>query len=161
MRAIANFGLDEQTRVAQEVGLNAKMSELAAATGLAMLDRYPETLARRRTTAAALVEALHPRALTYQGGSRGSTWQILQGLAPTTAHRDAALRAARARGVQARSYFDPPLHRHPAFADCPRAGVLGVTEAISSRSLSLPMANTMTDDEVQRIAGVVREAIPC
>ena len=161
MRAMANFGLDEQTRVAHEVGLNAKMSEFAAATGLAMLDRYPETLARRRATAAALVGSLDPSALTYQGGSGGSTWQILQGLAPSTAHRDAVLRAARGRGVQARSYFDPPLHRHPAFADCPRAGLLSVTDAISSRSLSLPMANTMTDDEMQRIASVVREAIPC
>ena len=161
MRAIANFGLDAQTRVAQSVGINAKMSELAAATGLAMLDRYPETLARRRAGAAAVIEALDPRALTRQRGSEGSTWQILQGLAPSTGHRDAALLVAARRGVQARSYFDPPLHRHPAFADCPRAGRLSVTDSISGRSLSLPMANALSGEEMERIAAVVREAIPC
>lgn len=161
MRSIANFGLDEVTRIAQEVGINAKMSELAAATGLAMLDRYPGALARRRATAATLVEVLDPRALTRQRGAEGSTWQILQGLTPTPAHRESALRAARRRSVQARSYFDPPLHRHPAFAACPRSGDLRVTDAIAARSLSLPMANEMSDEEIARVAGVIEEAIPC
>src|SRR5690606_20221822 len=121
------------TRIAGEVGINGKMSELAAATGLAMLDRYPATLAARRATAGALREAIHPRALGYQRGSEGSTWQILQGLAPTAGHRAGALAAGARLGVQVRSYFDPPLHRHPAFAGMPRQGALRVTDAIASR----------------------------
>ncbi|WP_217915151.1 DegT/DnrJ/EryC1/StrS family aminotransferase [Miltoncostaea marina] len=161
MRALCNFGMEPGTRVAAEVGINGKMSELAAATALAMLDRYPAALAERRATAAALRGAIHPRALVFQRGAEGSTWQILQGLAPTPAHREAALRAAARLGVQARSYFDPPLHRHPAFAGAPRADGLRVTEAIASRSLSLPMANRLDGGEVALVARVVEEAIPC
>lgn len=161
MRAISNFGMDPGTRVAHEVGINGKMSELAAAAGLAMLDRYPETLAGRRETASRLQGAIHPRALTYQRGSEGSTWQILQGLSPGAGHRAAALRVAGRLGVQARSYFDPPLHRQPAFADLPRADALRATESIAARALSLPMANALADDEIALVARVVEEAIPC
>lgn len=85
----------------------------------------------------------------------------MQGLVPDGERREAAMRAAARAGVQARGYFDPPLHRHPAFAGMPCDGPLRVTDAIAARSLSLPMANELTDREIELIAAVVREAVPC
>jgi dTDP-4-amino-4,6-dideoxygalactose transaminase len=159
IRRLANFGLAPETRVAHGVGLNAKMPELAAATGLAMLDRYPGALAERRATAAILREALDGLPLAFQRGAEGSTFQILQVVLPDAARRDAALRAAGELGVQARHYFDPPLHRHPAFAAAPREGDLRVTDAIAARSLSLPMANRLAPEAIDRIVAAARRAL--
>jgi len=150
-----NFGLDPVDRVSTTAGLNAKMSELQAATALAMLDRFDDALARRRATARMLQARFAEHPLTYQGGSAGSTWQVLQLLVPDAAARRRALAAAAALGVEVRTCFDPPLHRHPAFAGCPRAGTLEVTERLAARSLSLPLANTLGERQATRLAELV------
>ena len=156
---LANFGLEPGTRVSLETGVNAKMSELAAATGLAMADRYDRVLAARRRVGAAARERLAGLPVGLQQGSERSTMQIHQVTLPDRRRRDAALDVARELRVEARAYFDPPLHRHPAFASCPRSGGLDVTDDLASRSLSLPMANAMEDWELDRVAEVVRRAV--
>ncbi len=152
---LANFGLDPVRRVSMVPGLNAKMAELQAATALAMLDRYDATLERRRATARALQQRLAHHPLTYQAESDGSTWQGFQVLVPDLDTRERALALSRSVAVEARSYFDPPLHRHPAFAAAPRHGSLAVTERIAQRTLSLPMANTLGERQIERIAGLL------
>jgi dTDP-4-amino-4,6-dideoxygalactose transaminase len=57
-----------------------------------------------------------------------------------------------------RTLHDPPLHRQPAFATCARADGLAATDALAARSLSLPLANTMPDEHLDRIAAVVSAA---
>jgi dTDP-4-amino-4,6-dideoxygalactose transaminase len=155
---LVNFGLDPHRRTSEEAGLNAKLSELQAATALAALDALPHVLAARRRFAAALQAATAGCGLVFQRGAAGSTWQYFQALAPDEATRRSALEAARELGVEARTLHDPPLHRHPAFADAPRHGALPVTEALARRSLSLPLANALSDEELARIAAVVRRA---
>jgi dTDP-4-amino-4,6-dideoxygalactose transaminase len=97
--------------------------------------------------------------LTYQAGAGASTWQYLQCLAPDDAGREAVLAAGAELGVEVRTLHDPPLHRHPAYADAPRFGSLAVTEALAARSLSLPMANDLTETEIERIAAVPLRAL--
>ena len=75
---LINFGIDPETRTSATVGLNAKMSELHAATGLAMLDRFTDVLDRRRATARQLQALFSSQPLTYQAGSDSSTWQVFQ-----------------------------------------------------------------------------------
>ncbi len=152
---LINFGMEAGGRSSDVAGINAKMSELHAATALAMLDRYPASLARRRATAARLRAALERRGrVAFQAGAEGGTWQVCQALAASGAEREAILAAATAAGVQARAYFDPPVHRQPAFARwAPREG-LAVTDDVAARSLSLPMANELTDEQIERIAAV-------
>ena len=57
--------------------------------------------------------------------------------------RDAARAAAAAAAVEVRAPFDPPLHRHPAFAGAPRHGDLAASDALGRRTLALPMANDL------------------
>ncbi|HEX4009190.1 MAG TPA: aminotransferase class I/II-fold pyridoxal phosphate-dependent enzyme [Solirubrobacteraceae bacterium] len=155
VRQMINFGLDPVLRTSVTAGLNAKMSELHCAMGLAMLDRYDEALGRRRATAAHLraLVAAHP--VSYQGGSAGSTWQGFQLTLPTAEHRRRAESLAAAGNIEARTYFDPPLHRHPAHAAAPVAGTLAVTDDVGARSLSLPMANTLGPRQTARIAALL------
>jgi dTDP-4-amino-4,6-dideoxygalactose transaminase len=152
---LINFGINPDTRSSEVAGLNAKMSELIAAAGLAMLDRFDVALARRRATAAEIQArfACHP--LTYQAGSAGSTWQVFQLLVPDARARRRALALAEELAVEARTCFDPPLHHHPAFADAPVAGSLDVTEALAARALSLPMANALGPRQIARLGDLV------
>lgn len=153
---LVNFGFDPATRLVGEAGLNAKLSELHAASALAMLDRLDEMLERRRARVARARELLRSLPLAWQQESTGSTWQILQLVVPTGRIRAAALAAAGELGVEARACFDPPLHRHDAWSDAATlGGDLRVTEQLAARSLSLPMANDLTEPELRRIAAVV------
>lgn len=158
LRSLINFGFDE-TRTSVVAGLNGKMSELHAAMALAMLDRYDDALRSRRAQVAAISSAMSDLPLRHQLGAEGSTWQVLQVLAPDADARARALQAAEHSGVEARACFDPPLHEHPAFAAYPTAGDLPNTRWLAERSLSLPMADSMTSDEHRRIDEAVRAGI--
>jgi dTDP-4-amino-4,6-dideoxygalactose transaminase len=158
IRQLINFGFDA-TRTAAVAGLNAKMSELHAAMGLAMLDGYDDALARRRARVGGLHERLTDLPVRYQRGWQGSTWQVFQVLAPTPLARNRVLEVAADAGVEARACFEPPLHRHAAFVDCPIGGDLRVSEHVAARALSLPMHNALTPDELDHLAWVVRHGI--
>jgi dTDP-4-amino-4,6-dideoxygalactose transaminase len=155
---MVNFGLEPGTRISTDIGMNAKMSELHAAAGLAMLDRIDAVVARRQANAARLRDAIGPDLhLLHQAGAERSTWQIFHVLCPTPAMRDRVVTLAPEHGIEVRTMHDPALHTHPAFADAPR-GPLPVTEAAAARALALPMANTLGDDAIARIADLVHAA---
>jgi len=150
-----NFGLEPGTRISTDIGMNAKLSELHSATALAMLDRIDDVVATRQRNAARLREAIGPDAnLLYQAGAAHSTWQIFHVLCPTPEMRDRCVDLARAHGIEVRTMHDPALHTHPAFEGARRLG-LPVTEAAAARALALPMANTLSGDAIERIAGLV------
>jgi dTDP-4-amino-4,6-dideoxygalactose transaminase len=153
-----NFGLTPGSRTSVDVGFNAKMSELHAATGLAMLDRLDGVIASRRASADRVRGLLEGTGVIFQAGSEGSTWQVITLLMPTPGARARALELASGHGIEVRTMHDPPLHRHPAFAGRER-GSLEVTDVLAERALCLPMANTMSEDELQRIVAFVRSAI--
>lgn len=155
---IVNFGIESSSRTSTVAGFNGKLSELHAATGLAVLDTFDEILTDRRRLAGRIREAAEGAGLSYQRGAIGSPWQYFQALAPDLPARERVLAAAAAGHVDARTLHDPPLHRHPAFASAERASSLEITDALAGRSISLPLANHLTDDEVDRIAAVARAA---
>ena len=155
---LLNFGLEPGTRVSTEVGFNGKLSELHAATGLAMLDMFDEVLRTRRLHASTARSLLHGSGAVAQRGADRSTWQFLQLLLPDAATRAAVVAAAPAAGIEVRTLHDPPLHRHPAFAHRASAGSLPVTDDIAARSISLPMANGLTRTDGERIAALVLDA---
>ena len=156
---IINFGLEPGSRVSAMPGLNGKMSELHAATALAMLDRFPAVLEARRELAEQLARRLGGTGVRCQRGAHRSPWQFFQVTLPEGADRGAALAAADRLGVAVRTLHDPPLHRQPAFVGCARAGALATTESLAANSLSLPLANTMPDEHLDRIAAVVTAAL--
>jgi dTDP-4-amino-4,6-dideoxygalactose transaminase len=135
------------------------MSELTAAAGLAMLDRYEDVLGRRRSTAVELRDVFSGHPLTYQRGSTGSTWPSFPVLLPDAALRRRALELAARLKIEVG--FDSPLHRHPAFAEAARAGRLEVTELIGARILALPMANSLGPRQVVRLAELASAMFDC
>jgi dTDP-4-amino-4,6-dideoxygalactose transaminase len=156
IRQLTSFGLDEDRSLPAAPGLNARMSEPHAAIGLAALDRYDEVLSARRQRAATLTERLGQQ-LEFQPGSAASTWQFVPALAPTRQSRNAILAHARDKKIEMRAYHQP-LHLFPTLSHYPTAGSLEVTEYLASRVLSLPMANDISNDELDEICACVMEA---
>ena len=155
---LVNFGLDRSTRTSTDIGFNAKMSELHAATGLAMLDSFDAVLERRQSTARRLQDVLSDQPLTLQRGSQRCTWQIFHALCPSPAVRERCVERSARHGVEVRTMHDPPLHRHPAFAGRRRVA-LAVTDDLAARAIGLPMANHLAEDAIRRIGAFVADAV--
>jgi dTDP-4-amino-4,6-dideoxygalactose transaminase len=136
-----NFGIGNNPGEAETVGINAKMSELHAATALAALQRYPDVLRRRRGAAEELRAAGEKAGMTSQRGCRGSTWQFVPLMAPSASAREGLLRDAADVGIQVRKYFSPPLHSQRAWSEREVAGPLDVTDDIAARTLSVPLTS--------------------
>lgn len=158
VRELANFGFRAGV-IGDPPGLNAKLAEWPAATGLVALEDLPNVLATRRGAAAELRSSLESLGFTFQHGCVGSTWQFVPVLAPSNEMRTAVRDRAAADGIEFRAYYDVPLHRMPAFASAQRIGELPVTCELAARTLSLPMANDQSDADRARIMDVVRQAV--
>ena len=159
MSLLINFGLDDRRSPLRRHGLNAKLSEVHAAIGLAVLDGYDHVLGRRRALASQISRPLERVGFSFQPASERSTWQFIPTLAPSGETRDAVLAQSASTGVELRTYFAPPLHKSEPFASSKRLNRLPVTEDFTRRILSLPLANDLTDDEVDRIVQCVLRAL--
>jgi dTDP-4-amino-4,6-dideoxygalactose transaminase len=152
--ALANFGMRRDREISSAFGLNAKMSELHAATGLAVLDGFDDVLVARRRLAERMRRTLQPAGYRFQAGAAGSTWQFVPVLAPTSAVRDAVLAQAPGRGIEIRCYH-APLHTLAAFDAYASGNTLPITQQLASLTLSLPLANDLSDDEMERICDLL------
>jgi dTDP-4-amino-4,6-dideoxygalactose transaminase len=153
-----NFGLGADRCVELPLSLNGKMSELHAATGLAVLEEFDAALDARRAAAERL-RAAADQSLSWQGECERSTWQFLPAAHPDPASRAVAERRCRDL-VETRAYY-LPLHRMHAFRTASVAsGGLVQTEALASRVLCLPMASDLTAAEQATLARLVASDSP-
>lgn len=150
-----NFGFRPDRSVGLGHGLNAKMSELHAATALAMLDRLDAVLARRREAAAA-IRAAASSDCAWQAGCERSTWQFVPVALPD-AERRRRLEEACAGRVEARVYYEPLGSLQPGRWPTV-GGEIGETEDLHGRLLCLPMANDLSDAEQAEIGALLGAA---
>lgn len=155
VRRMANFGFDAGV-VREGGGTNAKLSEYAAAVGLAQLQRWPRLLARRTEVFGAYQEGLAALPGVSLQGSIAAPPAVLCVRLPAGA---TAVAAALAQdGIETRRWYLPPLHRHPAFGGARRLGPNGaeelpVTDRLNETLLGLPFHTRLSADD---IAAVVR-----
>lgn len=152
----SNFGFENKRTV--EIGTNAKLSEYAAAVGLAQLARREHLLGERERIWAAYRGALDGVAgIRFQADPGNHAPAVLcielERDAEPVQQRLAAL------GVETRRWYCPPLHEHPALAKCERAGALEVTDRLAQRLLGLPFHHHLTDTAIGEIAGALRDAL--
>ena len=143
-------------------GLNARMSEIHAAIGLASLATLDDRIARRNELAAAYRDALGPLP--------GITFPLLRDVDRSTFKDFTILvepdalgldsvelgRALDREGIDSRRYYAPPVHATHAYrAWNPGPGSLPNTERAAERCLTLPMWEGMTDEDPLRVAAAV------
>jgi dTDP-4-amino-4,6-dideoxygalactose transaminase len=151
-RRISNFGFDD-TGVAELPGFNGKLAEIPAALGLRQLDRLAGILERRRAVLAGYRAVLPER--WFPAGVDRSALAFLPLRLDDGRDVDRIVADLAARGIEARRYYRPGLHRHPAFGPPVRA--LPRTDHAADHMLSLPCHAGVTPETVGRIAEVIGE----
>jgi perosamine synthetase len=152
------------------LGFNYRLSDLACALGLAQLGRLDAMLAERARVAAAYREALAglerddglelPCADGIGGPGERRGWFVFVVQVPRGHDRDVVIGALRARGVQCKPYL-PAIHLMSFYRETfgHREGEFPVCEDVAARSVALPFFPAMTDAQVERVAGVLTEAL--
>jgi dTDP-4-amino-4,6-dideoxygalactose transaminase len=144
------------------VGLNARMSELHAATALASFEDLEERIARRNQLAERYRKALaglpgidFP---TVAEGDRSTYKDFTILIDGEEFGMDAAAVAGAlaAEGVQTRRYYAPPVHRQRAYRWVgPANGALPETDRAAARVLTLPLWTWMDDEQVDGVGAAM------
>ena len=158
VRQLTTFGF-KGSRDSLIAATNAKLSEYAAAVGLAALDGWPGDRLRWMRAAQHLRIAMlrQPKVRFQEGwGSDWVTSVCTVGL-PAGSAEAVALSLAE-DGVDTRPWWGGGCHTSRAFADC-RREALPVTEALAGATLGLPFSIDMQDDEIARVAAALGRAL--
>lgn len=159
---LKNFGFVNETTVVA-IGINGKMSEFNAALGLLQLKHVDAHIARRggieRRYRALLQGVPGVRFLERPADAtpNHSYMPILVG-PEHAAGRDGLYHALRAEDVMARRYFHPLISDFPMYRGLPSADPRGlpVARAASEQVICLPIYPSLADEDIERIAAIVR-----
>jgi perosamine synthetase len=139
------------------LGFNYRLSDLAAALGVAQSERLPELLDGRAAAAALYNEALAEiegleLPCPDDGGVRRS-WFVYVVQAPAGVDRDDLIVKLGQRGIEAKPYL-PAIHLMSFYRERFgwRDGQFPVCEDVSRRSLALPLFPGISESQVQRVA---------
>jgi perosamine synthetase len=146
------------------LGFNYRLPDLAAALGVAQLEKLDTMLARRGAAASLYEEGLAPiERVTAPIASRGAerrSWFVYPVRLADGVDRDAVIAALAERGIATKAYL-PCIHLFPHLRElgC-REGQFPVAEAASAHSLALPFFPAMTESQVTRVCEALAEALP-
>jgi perosamine synthetase len=133
---------------------NFRMTEVAAALGLAQLQRLQQIVARRRELAKLYQEALGDE-LGIQKAPPGaeSNYQTFGVILPQGYDRKAVLEKLRDRGVEA-GVLSFAIHKLGSFAGS--GASLPIAEHLAARGVALPLYPQMRNGEVGEVVGALR-----
>lgn len=162
LRFMRNFGFAGYDDV-QHIGVNGKMTEIAAAMGLALLSSLDEIAARNRDNylhyKACLEDVPGIELYAYDLSSRHNYQYIVVEIDKTVTgvSRDILTEVLKAENVFARRYFYPGCHMmEPYRSYYPHAGLLlPHTEALTERVFLLPSGTAISDADIERICALI------
>jgi dTDP-4-amino-4,6-dideoxygalactose transaminase len=153
----ANFGF-WNSREATVRSFNGKMSEYAAAVGLAALDQWGEIRADFARVAGTYAEAFDNRPdISFQRGFGRSWVSSTVVISAPKAGADAIANALSANGIGSRRWWGGGLHRHRAFENCPRLKTTN-TDFLVESVIGLPCWRDLSNDDITRVCEVVSAA---
>lgn len=150
--AMTGFGFVGKERMSSLRAGNYRISEYAAAVGLAGLDGLSTRLQEMRELTAAYARRLEGKAAHLQHGV-GTDWVTMtlnvivpaEDVAATTRRLDEAK-------VEWRRWWGLGCHRHPAFGNVPMSDLSG-TDALAPRVIGLPFHDDLSPADLDRITG--------
>jgi perosamine synthetase len=159
---IAHQGMDPQRRYWHPVlGYNYRMTNLAAALGVAQFERIHEFLGHRIR----LADWYHARLSSHpdltvprqKPGTRHAYWMYSLLLADAS-RRDPMMRSLAERGIETRPFFYP-VHEFPMYRGAPTDRGCPVAVDLSRRGLCLPSYFQLREADVDAIAGELLETL--
>ena len=159
LRAMSNFGFAEP-RNATMMGLNGKMSEVAALLACLRLESF-EGIMQRRSHLAALYRDLLPGLQFQPVKGKRQAHQFISTLLPAhlSSFRSLIQTQLRLTGVDSATYFSPHVGQQDHFLAHADITALPVTQDVAARILTLPLFDAMTDKQVRVVCSAVRSAI--
>ena len=165
-RNLRNFGIEGEESVTA-VGLNAKMNELCAAMGLCNLELVDDAIARRAEIVAQYLEVLGEmpgiRTLDYDAmRARGIAYNYAYmpiEVDPEAAGytRDELHDFLLTKDIGTRKYFYPLVTDFECYREQYQTVQLPVAKRVAKRILTLPLASSMTEEDVQLVCSTLRE----
>jgi perosamine synthetase len=137
------------------LGFNYRLSDLAAALGVAQLEKLDRLLERRAAVARLYEERLAGiEGLRTPSPGRSAevrSWFVYTVRLPRGADRDATIARLAERGIASKAYL-PCIHLFPHLRELGyREGQFPVAEAAAADSLALPFFPGMTEAQVDRV----------
>lgn len=154
LKKARNYG-DPGNYNCEIAGLNARMTEINAVTGLASLRMVEDNVTRRNFLAQKYIEELSVlegiavQKIKNNSLSTYKDFTIVIDEDKTGISRNALQESLSGMGIQTKAYFDPPLHLQDAYRDFLDMNKenLKITEHLSANCLSLPIYSHMTDED--------------
>jgi perosamine synthetase len=145
------------------LGFNYRLSDVAAAIGLAQVEKLPSLLERRAAVAAMYAERLAGvPGLTAPMAARGRevrSWFVYVVRLEDSVDRDAVIGRLRERGIDSKDYL-PSVHLFPHIRELGyREGQFPVAEAASAHSMALAFFPQMTEAQVERVCNELAAAV--
>lgn len=140
--------------------MNAKLQELNAAIGLRQLLAFDRRLASRRNVFEEYRAELGQVGVRFQPNAEASSLCFASASCTSADHKAAVLASLREAAVQARDYYNPPLHLNEYFvtnSELVKSADLSVTRDICARIVSLPIHDYMAPDDIARVVAAVRK----
>jgi dTDP-4-amino-4,6-dideoxygalactose transaminase len=144
--------------VYEEAAYNSRLDEIQAAVLRVMLPELDGWAAGRRAAGDRYAAALDGVVgLPQATDGAGPAWHLYVIRTPDP---DALAEGLASRGIEARGYYRTPVNRQPAMACWHGADAdLPGTEEASRTHLALPISATITDGQVDEVAGAVKELL--
>jgi perosamine synthetase len=166
-RALRNQGREGMSWLAHErLGYNYRLSELAAALGVAQVSRLDEILEARRLVAQQYIQRLMTNRYLILPTLADDTllsWFVfvvrLNDLFDAE-DRDSVIYDLREAGIGSTNYF-PPIHLQPYMRQKFnfRGGEFPVCEYVSSRTLALPFFGALTAAQIEHVCQTLEQII--
>lgn len=140
------------------VGFNYRMTDVQAAVGRKQLERLPEIIIRRRKVASQYAELLGDiveLGLPIEPDWARSNWQSYCVRLPKRADQKAVMQKLLDQGIATRRGI-MCSHREALYSGDKQRHDLRQSELAQDRSILLPIYAQMTEDDVERVASVLR-----
>lgn len=157
LRCIRWHGTSPDHREFLIPGVNSRLDTIQAAILLSKLDIYDDEMKSRKALAK-LYARLLPDLVKGQSCPADSESNIGYYVVETSA-REAMKHALEANGIQSMVYYKEPIHVTSAFSEYHHGGELRYTDHLSKRLLALPMHPYLCEDDIERIASVIGDAL--
>jgi perosamine synthetase len=155
VKLLKNHGMDPNRRYWHPVvGYNYRMTNVAAAIGLAQVEKVDEQIAGRREVASKYRKRLREaEGVSWQAEETWAkhVWWMFSVLLDESLRpdRDNLIEALAARGIETRPIVHP-LHTLPPYAAAWRGEDFPVAERIARRGLNLPTWVGLSEEQIAR-----------
>lgn len=156
---MTNFGIDTKTTVICDRGINAKMSEVHAAMGLAVLDDIDNIMSHRKSLFLNYCEQLKnivTQPFWHKESSLNGAYMPVT--FTTEIQCSNVLKKLAENGIVARRYFNPSINTIERYNPHGMA-MCAMSESYAKKTLCLPLYYDLTHEDVSNIVSKIKKSL--